>query len=435
MDADGVLRLKSALTAYLHEFDDCMGVASNRRHLATYVQGQLGPGDRKSVEPIADRAGVPARTLQEFLEMFKWDHQRLRDRHQRRVAKRHGTVDSIGLFDETSYPKKGRETAGVQRQHCGALGKLENCVVSVHLGFATPDYYTLLDGDLYMPRETWIDDSKRRTKAGVPDELTFRTKPQIALDLWRRARGNGVFLSWLVFDEGYGNNPPFLLELDRGGQKFVGEVPRNFLLWTREPRRRGREHACDAAGIKPGPRFMVQTLPRPTVENILTYSPIAREVPWELYRVMDATTGPMVWEIKRLPVWIAREDGTPTTRPWTVLLARSVNQKEEIKYFVSNAPEGTRTQDIAFVAFSRWRVERLFEDAKTDLGLDHFEVRKYQSVIRHLIITCLSHAFLAEVKQRELPKSPGDDGESAAGHHQHAGTAVGAESSLFTPAG
>ena len=150
---------------------------------------------------------------------------------------------------------------------------------------------------------------------------------------------------------------------------------------------------------------------------------------------MDATTGPMVWEIKCVPVWIKDEDGAPTTRPWMLMLARSVNQREEIKYFLSNAAEGVPTEEIAFAAFSRWRIERLFEDAKTDLGMDHFEVRKYTSVVRHLAISCLSHAFLAEVKQQALPKSTGPDDQPTPRRDLTTRSAVGVEPALFASAG
>jgi len=117
------------------------------------------------------------------------------------------------------------------------------------------------------------------------------------------------------------------------------------------------------------------------------------------------------------------------------MLARSVNQREEIKYFFSNAAEGVPTEEIAFAAFSRWRIERLFQDAKTDLGMDHFEVRKYTSVVRHLAVSCLSYAFLAEVKQRELPKSAGRDDQPAPRRDRPARAIVGVEPTLFTPAG
>lgn len=432
MDTEAVLALKPALTRYLSEFAPCMGRRSNCRHLETYVGGQMGPLERKSVEPIALEAGVAPRTLQEFLEMFRWDHEALRDRHQRRVARRHGHGAAIGLIDETSFVKKGTRTACVQRQYCGAAGKIENCVVSVHLGYATPDFFTLLDGEPFLPEHTWAADAARRREAEIPEGVVYRSKAHIALELVRRAVGNGVRFAWLVFDEGYGGKPWFLHELGAMAQTYVGEVPRSFRVWTREPRVRARSHPCDAqrrSGARP---LTARSNPMAEAQNVLAFSPILREQPWTLYRVQDSTTGPLLWEAKRIPVWL-EHDGAPT-RPHHLVVARSVLNKREVKFFISNAPPQASLEDLLFVAFSRWRVERLFEDGKSELGMDHFEVRKYRSVHRHLILSCVSHAFLAEVKQRERSKSPRLDGESGPLGDAGAGAAVGDRAPLLAPA-
>ena len=174
MDAETILRIKPALTWYLHEFDGCFGRCTTRRHLDTYVQGQLSSLERKSVEPIAHAAGTPPRTLQEFLGVFRWDEEAVLDRLQQRVARRHADPNAVGILDETSFVKKGVKTAAVQRQHCGAVGKRENCVVSVHLGYATPGFHTLLDGEVYLPEKTWHQDRKRCRAAGIPDEVGYR---------------------------------------------------------------------------------------------------------------------------------------------------------------------------------------------------------------------------------------------------------------------
>lgn len=208
MDAATILRIKPALTAYLHEFDGCLGRATNRKHLRHYVSGQLSDLDRKSIEPMADAAGVPPRTLQEFLGLLKWDESAARDRLQQRVARRHGHPHSVGIIDETTCVKKGEHTAGVQKQYCGAVGKLENCVATVHLGYAAGGFHTLLDGELFLP-EDWASDPDRRRRAGIPDEVVYRPKWAIAVEQIRRALGNGVRFAWLTFDEGYGGKPRF----------------------------------------------------------------------------------------------------------------------------------------------------------------------------------------------------------------------------------
>lgn len=435
MDADSVLRLRPRLISYLKQFQSCMGKRTNRAHLRTYVEGQLGPLLRKSVEPIALAAGTAVRTLQEFLAAFKWDHHRLRDLHQRRVAARHHHPGAIGQFDDTAVPKKGDKTPCVQKQYCGRLGKLENCFVSVHLGYATPDFYTLIDADPYLPKGTWHEHRERCREAHIPDTVVYRSKCEIALEQLRRARSNGVHLAWVTFDEGYGGKPWFLHELDAMGQKYVAELPRDFRVWTTEPRMRSRSHPCDgsASGARP---LMVQTNPMITVESVLGRSPRARGQKWIKYVVNDSTRGPLIWEAIRIPVWLKDERGLPT-RPHHLVMARSVLIKAEIKFFLSNAPppEATPMEDLLFVAFSRWRIERLFEDAKTELGMDHFESRTYAAVERHLILSCVSHAFLAEFCECERPKSPRPDGEPGPRRGSEAHPAVDVRETLFAGVG
>lgn len=410
MDAETILRIKPALTQFLHEFDACMGRTTNRRHFQTYVAGQLSNLQRKSIEPIADAAGQSPRTLQEFLSLLRWDEAGVRDRLQRRVARRHGHPHSVGILDETSFHKQGDKTACVQRQYCGSRGKMDNCVVAVHLGYAADDFHTLLDGDLFLPEKTWDHNRTRCRAAGIPDEVVSRPKWRIALEQLERALGNRVRFAWLTFDEGYGGKPPFLRGLERLGQNYVGEIPADFTVWTKQPEVMYREHARDRRGGRPRkfPRLKVRNTPACEVRNVLTWSPKLRRRPWVCYRVKDGEKGPMVWEAKCLPVWIKDENGLPVG-PYPLLIARNVLKPEEVKFFLSNAPESVSVETLLLVAFSRWRIERMFEDRKDELGMDHFEVRRYVSIQRHLILTCVSHLFLAEFREQHRGEKPRPD--------------------------
>lgn len=436
MDADTILRIRPALTEYLHQFDAYLGRVTNRSHLSRYVSGQLSDLDRKSIEPIADATGVPPRTLQEFLSMLVWDECAVRDEVQRQVARRHSHPDSVGIIDETSFPKQGHKTACVQRQHCGARGKMDNCVVSVHLGYAAGDFHTLLDGDLFLPEHTWGEDRSRCRAAGIPDDVVYRSKWQIALEQVQRALGNGVRFAWLTFDEGYGGKPPFLRALDALGQNYVGEIPASFVGWTRPPEILYREHGRDKGQGRPRklPRLKVRNTPAVEVRNILAHSPILRKIPWERYHVKDGAKGPMVWEAKRIPLWIKDENGLPS-RPHHLLIARNVLNPEEVKFFLSNAPESTSVELLLLVAFNRWRIERLFEDSKTELGLDHFEVRKYISIQRHLVLTAVSHLFLAEFWLAQRDKKNGTDLVPGADGHTSPGSALVPRGPLLSETG
>jgi SRSO17 transposase len=418
MDAKTIMRIKPELTRFLHQFDDCFGRITTRRYLDLYVEGQLSDLPRKSIEPMADAVGEPPRNLQQFLSLFRWDEAAARDRLQQYVARRHTHPQSVGVIDETSFAKKGNKTACVQRQHCGAVGKLENCVVSVHLGYATPEFYTLLDGQLFLPNETWHQDRQRCKQAGIPEDLVHRPKWQIALEQYQRAIVNGVRFAWLTFDEFYGRSGCFLRELDHLGQNYVAEVPVDFMAWTRRPDVLYRQHSRDK---RPGrrkryPRLKVKNNPRVEVRNILRYSPVMRARKWQDFYVKDGSKGPMVWQVKHIPVYLADEQALPS-RPYHLLVARNALNHNEIKYFISNAPPGTSTEMLVRVAFTRWTIERAFEDSKTELGMDHFEVRKFCSIQRHLILSCLSHVFLSEFCLKHRGEKSGVD--CMPGSHGH----------------
>jgi SRSO17 transposase len=173
-----------------------------------YVRGQLSDLPEKSIEPVVLNAGVPPRTLQEFLSQHRWDEDRVLDRLQRLVATEYQGSHII----ETSDPKKGDKTLGVQKQWCGRLGKTENCIVTVHLGFAGGDFHYLLNGELYVP-ESWAADRECCREAGIPDDVIYRPKWKIVLELYNRVIGNGLCFDWLTFDEGYDNKPELLREL------------------------------------------------------------------------------------------------------------------------------------------------------------------------------------------------------------------------------
>jgi SRSO17 transposase len=435
MDAQMIMEIRPALTAYLHEFDGCFANVRSQRHLATYVAGQLSDLHRKSIEPMADAAGVPPRTLQEFLSLARWDEGAARDRLQRRVARRQGAPNSTGIIDETSYVKKGNETACVQRQHCGAAGKTENCVVSVHLGYASGDFHTLLDGEPYLPEETWHNNRVRCRAAGIPDEVVYQSKWQMALQQYRRAVGNGVRFAWLTFDEGYGGKPPFLRELDACGQNYVGEIPVSFVGWTVPPEVLHRQLPCDKGMGRPRkfPRLKVRHTPACEVRDILKYSPILRRVPWVAYHVKDGEKGPMVWEAKCIAFWIKDERGLPAG-PYHLLICRNALDRTEVKFFLSNAPTDTPVTELLLVAFNRWRIERMFEDSKGELGLDHFEVRRYGSLCRHLLLTCVSHLFLAEFRQRQK-KQRGTDRASSVEGDAEVGASLVPRRSVLAQAG
>ena len=406
MDAEQIRQLEPELERFLGRFANCFARKDTRAHLGVYVRGQLSDLPEKSVEPIALEAAVAPRTLQEFLSQLKWDHERLRDRVHEIVRTEHAGSHTIGIFDETSDPKKGDQTPGVQKQWCGRLGKLENCLVTVHLGYAVADFHCLLDGALFLS-ESWATDRPRCREAGIPDTMVYRPKWQIALELYDRAIANGLHFDWLTFDAGYGGKPEFLRELAARQQPYIAEVPRNVRAWLKPPRvvirpyhrgRRGRGRAI--------PRLASGSRPARRVEELLN-EPALRDQPWQRWRVKDGAKGPVVWECKHTFITIKDANGLPGTR-LHLIIARNVFDPDEIKFFVSNAPPQTAVGTMLLVAFSRWRVERCFEDDKSELGLDQYEGRRYLGLKRHLILSAVSYLFLAQVRQEWGEKTRAD---------------------------
>lgn len=364
----------------LHEFADGFGRREPRGKLEVYVRGQLSTLPRKSAEPMALAAGIRPRSLPEFLASDDGDEDRLRERLQRLVAREHADVQSIGIIDESGHPKKGRETACVPRQYGGNTGKIDNCVRTVHLTDSRFDsrFHAMIDSDLYLP-QAWHDDRARCRRVQIPDDVVYRPKYDIALEQSDRARAHGVSFAWITADEWYAQKPAFWSGLEERHQRYVLEIPRNFRAWLHDP--------------TTGP-----PTPAKPVTNLLRYSKGLMTQPWRTYYIKDTDKGPMVWEVKAVPCWLPRKEGT--VGPYWLVAARNILDRDEVKFFLSNAAPGTPLEVVLHVAFARWPVERCRQDEKTELGLSHFEVRSYPAVKRHLLITQASHLFLARQTER-----------------------------------
>jgi SRSO17 transposase len=269
--------------------------------------------------------------------------------------------------------------------------------------------------------ESWSEDRARCREAGIPDEMVYRPKWQIALELYDRSAAEGLAFSWITGDEGYGSKPGFLEGLAKRRQKFVLEVPRTFSVWERAPevttrgyRKGGRGSGRKTPRVKSG-----ESLPR-SVETVFWHSEAMKAKPWKKYRIKESQKGPIIWEAKRLRVTLKGSDGLPGMPLWLVV-ARNVLDGE-LKFFVSNASEGTSMSVLLLVAFQRWRVERCFEDQKQEVGLDCFEGRRYLGLKRHLIITSISYLFLSRVCQQQRGEKSGVDNPAAPrrdGRHRH----------------
>jgi SRSO17 transposase len=376
MTDEHIGQLGPAFADYLGGFRPCFAADATAGHFETLCRGLLSDLPRKSVEPIALASGTDERTLQLFLTYSKWDHGLARDLLQRHVAGELASIPgddlgTVGVIDETSAVKKGTKTPGVRRQYLGCVGKIDNGIVTVHVGVARGSYQTLVEAELYLPRE-WADDRKRCRAAGIPDDVGFRQKWKIALDELARMRGNGLFCDWLVFDEGYGAMVPMLTVLNVMTQRFVGEVPVNFAVRTSDT---GVSRRADA---------------------VLTTADAKRGHPLTVKR-----------ETVRDAVWRVAERAVSVDGQRYRLLVMINEETAEVKYWVSNALDQPLDR-IVWAAFRRATVEHGFRLAKTEIGLTHFEGRTYVGLMRHLILSLVAMGFVAGHTHRLRGKKPED---------------------------
>ncbi|MFQ6036466.1 MAG: IS701 family transposase [Sedimentisphaerales bacterium] len=393
------------MNKFLAKFDDCFSRKEPRQDLRIYIKGQLSDLPRKSVEPIALAGRIAPRTLQYFLSCVPWDQQRLVDKQQWLVAKEHAHPRAIGIIDESGNPKKGVHTAGVQRQWCGNTGKIDNCVVAVHTAYAAGDFQCILDSDLYLPKQ-WSDDLARRREVGIPQEVVYRKKTEIALDQIRRAMGNGIRVWAWTFDELYGRDHEFLDGLQALGQNYVGQIPSDFTGWLKEPqilqrptpqerRKRGKKRRF--------PRLSAKALQPCEVRNLLVYSRVFQKQKWQKFHIKDGEKGPIVWEVKAAKFYRKHTgNGLPGPAHYLIIARNALNPKE-VKYFLSNmvpSASGISLENLLWIGFSRDPIERCFEVGKQQLGMDHFEVRGWLGIHRHFYITQLSFLFCSIVHQK-----------------------------------
>jgi SRSO17 transposase len=392
--------LGPALARYLDRFLFCCDYTQTFAHLGTYTRGLLSDLKRKNAQAIALKAGTPVRSLQEFLRDHVWDFDRVKQLHQQHTAElleQPDELGTVGLIDETSSAKKGDKTPGVQRQHLGCLGKLDNGIVTVHLGVCRGRYKTLVDADLFLP-ESWSDDRPRCRAAGIPDSLVYRPKWKIALEQLDRAKSNDVVLDWMTFDEGYGKSPGFVAGLDKRKLRFVGEVPRTLSVL-----------AVNRQGNRPDKAVKG----RPAEEVVGTAS-LFRSQAWQVYRLPRETMQDQLWRVKAAQVWLHGKDGWSQRTYW--LIWASNDETGEEKFFLSNAPEDAKVETLVRVAFRRWNVEHSFRVAKSELGFADFEGRNYKALMRHMSLCLVAMGFAAEHTDRlRKKKSRGDPGTGVPG--------------------
>ena len=354
-----------------------------RRRALEYLKGLLSPVERKNGWQLAERAGdTTPYGVQRLLSGYVWDADLVRDDLRDYVVEHLGDGDAVVVVDETGFLKKGEKSAGVQRQYSGTAGRIENCQVGVFLAYASTKGRTLLDRELYLP-QVWAEDQERRREAGVPEDAVFRTKPQLAQLMLRRALEAGVPFAWFTGDEVYGSDRKLRLWLEREDIPHVLAIKRSEKLWAmtdKGPRQvRADRLACGIEG--PG---------------------------WVRCSAGDGAKGPRVYDWAVVDIRPLREPG----RGHWLLVRRSIAKPDELAYYACYGPAGTALAELVRAAGRRWTIEECFEEAKGQVGLDQYEVRKWDGWYRHITLAMLAHAYLAVIRQHAL--EPGEKGAATA---------------------
>ena len=423
MNYDQLASFEPALAEFLEKLRHGFKRDKTFGYLQKYMLGLMADLKRKSIEPIALACGVAVRTLQEFLAFFAWDHEFVDQVLVRQVVERQHDKRSIGVLDASAHVKQGKETPGVQRQWCGETGKKDNCVIGQHLLYTDNDpknpFSCVVASDLYLP-QSWHDDRERCRRAGIPDDLVYRPNWKIGIEQIKRTMGQGLRFDYVTYDEEYGKVPEFIFNLDRLGQKAIGEVPCNFRVWVKKP-------ACKSSRAEHASH---------RVDKIVSHSPTFYGQSWRKMVIKDTTRGRCIWQVKSAQVYLVKhKDGKaycpiPTDRTYWLIVAKNL-PTGETKYFISNAPAKEKMEILMEIAFSRWHVEKWFEHAKQECGFGAFEVRTYTSLIRHWLASRLAMYFLADQTARLRGEKSPDNAGAGCRCGQYAGLADMAEVSLF----
>jgi SRSO17 transposase len=391
--------LVTDLAAYADSF---LSRKDQARWAHRYLQGLVSAHPRKSIEPMALAHGFPIRSMQAFIGASTWRTAPLVQRHQLLVAQTLGEDDAVILVDESGMPKQGQHSAAVAPQYCGALGKLANCQVGVFLGYASRKGYTLLDGQLFVPEGWFADDhAELRAEVGIPTNLTFKTKPELAVDLVQALMQRKVVRArWLAADALYGDSPAFRDAIAALGLWYFTDVACSTLIWRRHPAL--IIPAWSGRGRKPTKQRLKTASNRPyRVDEVLRRLP---KTAWVRGTVKEGSKGPIVCDFAFVRVTEARQ-GLPGERVWLVI-RRNVADPSVVKYYFSNAPETIEPVELVRLSGMRWPVELTFEEGKDELGMDQYETRSWLGWQHHMVLVMLAHHFLVWVRVRWAERAP-----------------------------
>lgn len=402
LDRNDVFDLMSELKGFHENFTDCFQRSESRDNFYRYMSGQLCHLERKSIEPIAFAIeGAKVRAMQHFVSDVRWDEDKI-------IFKYHGLVnDDIGhpagalIFDESGFAKKGDDSIGVARQYSGNLGKVDNCQVGVFAAYTSPYGYSLIDKRLYIPEKWFSDDySERREKCLLPPEIKFQTKPQLAAEILRGiTEQKQLPFRYVLADSVYANSDFIEAVESLVGVTYLLQVSEDTLCWLRKPmvvdktfKYRGQERTKKVLSSNAKKNISVKILAK-SINDFF----------WYRRTVSEGTKGPIEYEFTKRRIVLSHH-GLPQKTVW-LFIRRTLDKDPQYSFYISNAPLSTRLGTFIWLSGLRWSIEQCFEETKTELGMDQYEVRKFTGWHHHILTSMLAHYFLWHLKVRLGKKS------------------------------
>jgi SRSO17 transposase len=387
------------LVIFAQPFVDSFCRSEQKEHARMYLSGLLSDLERKNVESVAYRYDQDRRGLQRFIGWAVWDPRPLMQELAAQVGREIGRPDGVIVFDPSGVQKKGNHSVGVARQWLGRLGKVDNGQVGVYMGYASAEEHALVDTRLYLPKE-WAMDKARRKACGVPKEIRFRTRHELALEMLADT-GKLLPHAWIAGDDEMGRSTRFRRQLRASGESYVLAVPSN-------------TNVRDLKGASPeyggrGPR------PKAPFQPVNRWAQSLPEAAWSPVNVRDGEKGPLVVQIAKTPVVARTERSRANAAEELLVVTRSAGEDGQMKhdYYLSNAAPTTPLEELARVVKAEHRVEECIQRAKSQAGLADYEVRNWRGWHHHQTLSLIATWFLI----REARRGKKMD----AGHHGSAG--------------
>jgi len=398
-----IVGFMNELKGFHEQFSDCFLRSESRQHFFNYMVGQFSDLERKSIEPIALAVkNGNVRALQRFVSDAPWDENNMISKYRSFVNDDLGSPDGALIFDESGFVKKGQDSIGVARQYCGTIGKVDNCQVGVFAAYVSEHGYALLDKKLFIPEQWFTDNYRvRRQKCDLPENATFQSKPTLAVEMLKKISAEKVLpFKYVLGDSIYGVSPEFIKAVEAlPGITYFVSVTKSTQCWLKRPMTIAKQYRW-------GGKTRTKTVLADTASKPMSVEELGKNINdyfWYRREVSEGTKGPIVYEFTRRRI-IVSAAGLPQRTVW-LLIRRTIGNDPQYSYFISNASTSTRLKVLVWLSGLRWAIEQCFEETKTELGMDHYEVRKFTGWHHHILTCMLAHFFLWHLKIRMGKKS------------------------------